>query len=438
MKLRKMIKAGCVLTFATLLLTACSLGKKDNSSEKSTSKGSVNLRISWWGGDTRHEAMRNAIKEFENENPNIKVKSEYSGFDGYQEKFTTELSGGTAPDVARIDAQWLDQYQNHLEDLNNYKSILKLDNFKSDSLKASTINGKLLGTPLSTIYMPLFFNKTMLDKYGIETPKTWEDIIAMKDKLPDNVYPLTTGFSSKIATPMFIFKIMTTQTGKSIGNSKDKLQYTKKEFKDAITYYKMLVDKKIIPSKKLLDNAGAVDGAPNPGLVDGTQLSFFQWDTGVSVEEQQLKDAGYEIAVAGFPTMKNGKSNGNFSKPSAVFSVPESSKHKKEAAKLISFLLNDKAALQEIKLENGFPDSSAGKKIVDDMKLATPFQQEAHDVGLENANDNLSFVYKWQRARIDDLSLDVFTKLDYGNITVDEAASMLYKGFKEEENNFEN
>lgn len=91
---------------------------------------------------------------------------------------------------------------------------------------------------------------------------------------------------------------------------------------------------------------------------------------------------------------------------------------------LIDFLLNDDEAIKTIKLENGYPESTHAKELIEELGLTIPIVEEAHQVGLETVDPKLATVYKWQRARTDDANLDVITKLDYGEIDVDEAAKM--------------
>ncbi len=44
------------------------------------------LTISWWGGDSRHEATLAAIEAFEQAYPGITVESTYAAWDGWEEK----------------------------------------------------------------------------------------------------------------------------------------------------------------------------------------------------------------------------------------------------------------------------------------------------------------------------------------------------------------
>ena len=89
-----------------MLVLVVSCGKKKESAGGGDGKEVV-LRFSWWGGDTRHKATLDAIKLFEEKNPGIKIKAEYSGWDGHFEKLSTQITGNTAPDIMQTDWNWL-------------------------------------------------------------------------------------------------------------------------------------------------------------------------------------------------------------------------------------------------------------------------------------------------------------------------------------------
>ena len=69
---------------------------------KAASGEPVTLRFSWWGSDSRHQALLAVIEAYEKKNPNVKVEAEYQGYDGYYEKIMTTLSSNTAPDVIQL------------------------------------------------------------------------------------------------------------------------------------------------------------------------------------------------------------------------------------------------------------------------------------------------------------------------------------------------
>ncbi|WP_056989955.1 ABC transporter substrate-binding protein [Lacticaseibacillus camelliae] len=86
---------------ACLGLAACTSNKNSGSSGDNGNK-KVTIRFSWWGNADRHKATLKAIKAFEKKNPNIKVKAEYSGWDGFDQKMATQISGGTEADLMQL------------------------------------------------------------------------------------------------------------------------------------------------------------------------------------------------------------------------------------------------------------------------------------------------------------------------------------------------
>lgn len=413
------------------LLAGCSSAETPASTSAVTE-----VRISWWGGDSRNEAIQEAIKRFEEQNPDIKVYAEFSGYDGYQEKMTTQLSGGTAPDVVRLDSMWMRDYQNQLEDLNQYAELLGLENFSPESLEPLTEGGKLLGLPLSTNYRALYYNKTVLDEFGIEAPKSWEDVMAMREVLPDDYYPMANPQLPNSASPFFFFTLLIKQTGKPITDENGDLNYTEQDFVNVLTFYRELVDRRIMPSKKDVDNAGIVSGSPAPALMDGKWLTFFEWVANTNNIKNQLAEQGYEMALAGYPELEGQSSTGVWSKPSMAYAIPSTSKNKEAAARLINFLMNDEESNKIQKLENGVPDSSTGRATLEAEGLITPLVAESNALGAELLDPSLTNTFKWDRVTLSDTILNTITELDYGKITVEEAAKKFYDGFKAEEATF--
>ena len=67
---RRIRKTGIVAAAAAVVmaLSACGGGSSPQNAD-----GPVELRFSWWGGDKRAQLTQEAIKQFEAENPNIKI-----------------------------------------------------------------------------------------------------------------------------------------------------------------------------------------------------------------------------------------------------------------------------------------------------------------------------------------------------------------------------
>ncbi|MDF3007658.1 MAG: Oligogalacturonide transport system substrate-binding protein [Enterobacter kobei] len=157
----------------------------------------VDLRMSWWGGNGRHQVTLKAIEEFHKLHPNITVKSEYTGWDGHLSRLTTQIAGGTEPDVMQTNWNWLPIFSkagDGFYDLNQVKDVIDLSQFDPKELKSTTVNGKLNGIPISVTARVFYFNDETWKKAGVAYPKTWDELKAagktFESKLGKQYYPV--------------------------------------------------------------------------------------------------------------------------------------------------------------------------------------------------------------------------------------------------------
>ena len=94
--------------------------------QEGKSGSEATLRFSWWGGEDRHEATLAVIDQYMQENPGITIEGEYSGWDGYLEKLTTQLAAGTAPDIIQIDYAFLENFWK-TDDFVDFNSVDTVD-----------------------------------------------------------------------------------------------------------------------------------------------------------------------------------------------------------------------------------------------------------------------------------------------------------------------
>ena len=85
---------------AAVLLTSC---ESENNQQKK-------ITVSWWGGESRHEATVSAIKAFEKENPDIKVDVQFGAWDGWEDSMTAAFYAGTQADITQINWNWINEY----------------------------------------------------------------------------------------------------------------------------------------------------------------------------------------------------------------------------------------------------------------------------------------------------------------------------------------
>ena len=127
-------------------------------------------------------ATRAAIKEFEAKSGGT-VDLQIIPYADLATSLQARLSGGNAPDVARVNE--VTPYVNDLVDLH---TILGKDydkEFVEGQVKAVTRDGKLLAVPSDLTMNGPLINVDQFKKAGVEVPKkwTWEEMVAAAKKI---------------------------------------------------------------------------------------------------------------------------------------------------------------------------------------------------------------------------------------------------------------
>lgn len=123
------------------------------------------LRMGWWGGDSRHKATQAAIEACGAKHGHT-IKGEFTGFDGYLEKLTTQIAGSTEPDIMQVNWPWLPLFSKDGTGFVDLRGLsgLDLSQWREADLAASSTGGVLQGIPVSITGRAFFFNTTPLKK----------------------------------------------------------------------------------------------------------------------------------------------------------------------------------------------------------------------------------------------------------------------------------
>ncbi|WP_078409930.1 ABC transporter substrate-binding protein [Priestia abyssalis] len=180
--MKKWFKSFLAVTlFSTSVVAGCS---QEESSK--TADGKTEIVLSGWGGNpTETKLLQQTIRDFEKENPDIKVKHDVIA-DQYMDVLKTRLIGGTAADVFYLDAFEAPGLIDAgvLEPLDKYvKKDFDTADFEKPLLQAFQQNGKTYGFPKDYSTLALFYNKEMFEEAGVEVPKTWSELQEAAKKL---------------------------------------------------------------------------------------------------------------------------------------------------------------------------------------------------------------------------------------------------------------
>ncbi|KEY58050.1 ABC transporter substrate-binding protein [Serratia sp. DD3] len=387
----------------------------------------VELRMSWWGGNGRHQVTLKAIEEFQKQNPDIKVKSEYTGWDGHLSRLTTQIAGGTEPDVMQTNWNWLPIFSkdgNGFYDLNKVSEYLDLTQFDPKNLQPTTINGKLNGIPVSLTARIFYYNDVTWKSAGLEYPKNWDELLAagrtFNEKLGEKYYPVVLEHQDTFA---LLRSYMIQKYNVDIINEADKkFAYTEEQWVDFFQMYKTLVENHVMPSSKLYASFGKSNMYEMKPWIAGEWAGTYMWNTTISKYSDNLKPPA-KLDLGPYPMLPDAKDAGLFFKPAQMFSIGKSSKHPREAAMLINFLLNSKEGVDALRLERGVPLS---KTAVTQLRASGVIQDQ--DKSVAGLNLALSLPHGitaspyFDDPQIVVLFQDAIQSIDYGKKTVKEVA----------------
>ena len=120
------------------------------------------------------------------------------------DKFVTAIAGGKVPDVAEMGTTWTPEFADQGGLVEQPK--IGEGEYVSSLVDAATLNDKVYGKPWYAGARSLIYRKDMLEKAGVEPPKTWDEMMAaakaIKAKVSGGVYPVGfTGLSEHMYLP---------------------------------------------------------------------------------------------------------------------------------------------------------------------------------------------------------------------------------------------
>ena len=325
----------------------------------------VTLTMSWWGGESRHNAYQEALKAFSAEHTTITVNPTFAAWSGWEDTMSTKFAGGVAEDVCQINWNWLYNYSGNGQtflDLNSVTDYLDMSQWDDAKLGACNVANAQQCVPISMTGRIFYWNMTTFNKAGItEVPSTEDDLFAagkaFQEKLGDDYYPLHLGAYDRMILMVFYLE---SKYGKDWADpTTSTLNYTADEIAEGIDFIKSLVDGHVSMPRPTYYGANG-DGATHQSneWITGKIAGIFEWDSAASKYQDALDEENKPGFTVG-EEIKFGDYNGGFSKVSMGMAITKTCKNPAEAATLIEYLWNgDGAAIMGS--ECGVPASKAG------------------------------------------------------------------------------
>ena len=442
---RNFLKATGVVGAAGLL-AACggSNGAASSSAAASSAAASVagpstdpvTLTMSWWGGESRHNAYQEAIKEFQTEHSNITVNPTFAAWSGWEDTMSTKFAGGVAEDVCQINWNWLYNYSANAQtflDLNSVSDYLDLTQWDDAKLAACNVANSQQCVPVSMTGRIFFWNMTTFNKAGItEVPKSLDDLMAagkaFKEKLGDDYYPMHLGAYDRMILMVFYLE---SKYGKDWADpTTSTLNYTADEIAEGIDFIKSLVDGHVIMPLPTYYGANG-DGATHQSneWITGKIAGIFEWDSAASKYQDALDEENKPGFTVG-EEIKFGDYNGGFSKVSMGLAITKTCEHPAEAATLINFLLNEKEGAEIMGSECGLPASKAGLEAAQAAGKIKELVAEANGKVMDFVGFQLDPLFEANDLKANGTGIyqEVFDTVDYDNASGADVVDTLLDG----------
>ncbi len=386
----------------------------------------ADLRMSWWGGDSRHIATQEALKACGAKYGHT-VSPEFTGFSGHLEKLTTQLAGGTEADIMQVNWPWLPLFSKEgtgFANLRDYADIIDLSNWTDAQLASGSMNGILNGLPVSTTGRVFMFNKTSYGKVDLGLPSNWDELInatpAFKEKIGNDAYP----FDATTLDVVLIVSLVTTQaTGKDlIDPDTGKVSWTVDELAKGIAFYQNLVDKGVIRSWKQAAGAGTTNLWELPEWADGRLAGSYQWDSTYFKYSDPLNQ-GQELVPVPILKIDGAVTEGVYRKPSMTFALSKNSKQPKAAAEILNCLLNEPEGIIPMGTTRGLPSSQAAMTLLTSKGEIDPTLKAANDIVMASSGPGVSPYNEDPQVR--DTFQSTLEEFAYGELNATDAASII-------------
>ncbi|PWC09776.1 sugar ABC transporter substrate-binding protein [Brenneria roseae subsp. americana] len=393
----------------------------------------IELRMSWWGGNQRHQATRQALDAFEQAYPNIKVKSEPGGFDGQLQRLATQVAGNSEPDVMQINWNWLPVFSKNGDgfyDLNKLDKEIDLSQFNEQGKNMVILKDKLNGIPVSLTARLFYYNAEPWRKAGLNYPTTWDELFSagkvFKEKLGQDYYPLSIYPNTEIVALLNTYMVQKYNIP-MVDEENKKFNYTKEQWIDFFGFYKQLIDNHVIPPAV---SYYASFGKSNPWEIkpwmNGQLGGKYLWTTD-NIYAPNLKDPD-DYVLGPFIMQPEAKEAGLFFKPGLIFSIGKNTRHPKESAQLVNFLLNDPRGVTIMGLHRGVPLSEKAVKILQEQKMIDDNNLQLKSLRqMEEFIGNVNVSTFLEDAQFQTLMTTHIERIEQGKSSLDEIATAFPK-----------
>jgi oligogalacturonide transport system substrate-binding protein len=396
--------------------------------EKQEDKKPVSIRFMWWGGDDRHNRTIEVINLYQKSNPHVTIEAEYGGWDGYQDKLTTQLASGTAPDLMQVSFAWVANLQKKggfFADLSKYPQLIDLSMFPSNLIEGfSKVDDAIVAVPTGVSAYAFLVNKDTLAKAGVSLGQkwTWDGYLEAAKKVHalGEDYYLSVDNTPNVLFEKYLRPYVMGKTGNVWINDDYTMGFTREHLAEAFSYIKALNDAEAWPPVSEVVSSTTLDQRPE--WLEGKIASTLgQWVSSITPSASAIGDAA-DVEIC--PVRADAVDTAIASQPSQQFCVNAKSENIEETIKFLNYLFTDEEALTILADCRGVPSSTKGREVAETKNLVNPLVAKCLDLALENST-KIPYSHISDDSELFTAGQDVIEMLLFGKLTPEQAADEL-------------
>ena len=310
----------------------------------SAAQQEITLRISWWGGQTRHQAIHSAIDAYEQAHPGVSIECEYGQFAPYYQRLVTQLRSDSAPDIMAIDYKWSNQLmglRDAFVNIDTLSDILPLtDRQRSFAGVYGGGDDFLIGVPMGINAHCFMYNEDFFEAFGLfpDGLTTWEALMeagARVNAQDSDRYLLCL---TSDAMTYLVRTLLKQRAGCCLLTDAGEPGCTQQELADVFALVRALYDTHTLPPFEqcvLYENLSA----PSNPLWLGERVGIFPAWTSAYPTLNAL-DPDFSIGFMRYPCPEDALDSGALVTPTLFFSISAASAHPREAADFLRYLLD--------------------------------------------------------------------------------------------------
>lgn len=323
------------------------------------------LRLFWWGGQARADRTLAVADAFAASTGKPEPQGEFLAWNDYWPRLATQVAGGNAPDVYQMDYRFIVEYatRNAIAPLDEFiGGALNLDDFDQDQLEGGKVNGQLYGLSLGANSVATLINTTAFEEAGIAPPdmswsyESFPEIgeAFLSKNIRGGMKAMSDGSYNEPGLDNWI-----RQRGKPLYTPEGKLGPDTDDMVDWFRMWNGFREKGYIVAA---EDQALDTGAPEVSMVSLQKSALQPSNSNQLVVYQSINPD--KLSITSYPRLAPGVGGGHYRKPSQFWSISGTSANKEEAAKFLSFFVNDIEAGKVLGVERGIPCSAAVRDAV--------------------------------------------------------------------------